>query len=255
MKKFLVFLLICSVLYLAYKYWLKYQSADDDNLDIIPIINKKKSKKKIVKKKSVNNKHNYIDQSIVINSDDNYQLTEGALNDIDNVFQNHMQSKNRTHVFMDITIHDEYIGRIIIELFDDIVPYTVKNFIYMCENHYKNSIFHRIIDDFVIQGGDYINRDGTGSNSIYGKSFKDENFNLKHDSKYLLSMANSGPNTNGCQFFITLNELPHLDNKHVVFGKIINNESFELVDKLANVLKNKDDKPIVDCVISDCGIL
>ena len=150
MKKFLVFLLICSVLYLAYKYWLKYQSSNDDNLDIIPIINKKKSKKKIVNRKKLVNKQNNIDQFIIINSDDNYQLTEGALNDIDNVFQNHMQSKNRTHVFMDITIHDEYIGRIIIELFDDIVPYTVKNFIYMCENHYKNSIFHRIIDDFVI---------------------------------------------------------------------------------------------------------
>ena len=78
---------------------------------------------------------------------------------------------------------------------------------------------------------------------------------LKHDSKYLLSMANSGPNTNGSQFFITLNELPHLDNKHVVFGKVVGIESQEIVDKLSNVLVNANDKPIVDYIIANCGLI
>ena len=114
---------------------------------------------------------------------------------------------------------------------------------------------HRIIKDFVIQGGDYINGNGTGSNSIYGNKFKDENFDLKHDSKYLLSMANSGPDTNGCQFFITLNKLPNLDNKHVVFGKVSDDESKEVVDRLGDVFTNHNDYPIVKCEIVDCGRL
>lgn len=189
-----------------------------------------------------------------ITSEDNYQLTEGALNELDNVFEEYLQSKNRPHVFFDIGINNEIHGRIIIELFDDIVPYTVKNFLYMVNNHYKGSIFHRIIKDFVIQGGDYINGNGTGSNSIYGERFKDENFKLKHDSKHLLSMANSGPNTNGCQFFITLEPLPQLDNKHVVFGKVISDKN-NTVEFLSNVIVNPDDKPLANCVIYDCGLL
>jgi peptidyl-prolyl isomerase H (cyclophilin H) len=125
----------------------------------------------------------------------------------------------------------------------------------MVENNYKGSIFHRIIKDFVIQGGDFINGDGTGSACIYGNGnkFKDENFNLKHDSKYLLSMANSGPNTNGCQFFITLNKTPHLDNKHVVFGKVISDTNNVIEYLSNNVVVNPNDKPVTDCVIYDCG--
>jgi cyclophilin family peptidyl-prolyl cis-trans isomerase len=125
----------------------------------------------------------------------------------------------------------------------------------MCQNHYKGSNFHRIIKDFIIQGGDYINGNGSGSNSIYGSKFKDENFNLKHDSKYLLSMANSGPDSNGCQFFITLNPTPHLDNKHVVFGKVVTDESKAIIDKLGEVFTGTNDNPIVSCEIGDCGLL
>ena len=178
-------------------------------------------------------------------------LTEGALELVDEF----VQSKNRPHVFMDIKINEEDVGRIVFELFEDIVPYTVENFIYMCQNHYMGSTFHRIIKDFVIQGGDYINGDGTGSNSIFGQKFKDENFDLPHDSRYLLSMANSGPNTNGCQFFITLNKLPNLDNKHVVFGRVADNESKLVVDRLGEVFTNYNDTPIVKCEIADSGLL
>lgn len=232
MKTLLLIILIISLIYLVYLYWLKYNIHSK-------LILKKKFKKSIKKN----------------SSNDNFNLTENALNQLDNVFDEYMQSKNRPKVFFDISTNNEIIGRITFELYDDIVPYTVKNFIFMVQNHYKDSIFHRIIKDFVIQGGDYINGDGTGTNSIYGKTFDDENFNLKHDKKYLLSMANSGPNTNGCQFFITLNELEHLDNKHVVFGKVANEESKEIIDIMANTLVNQNDKPIVDYIIVDCGIL
>ena len=163
------------------------------------------------------------------------------------------QIQENSFVFFDISLKEEYLGRINIELFNNIVPDTVDNFLYMVKNHYKGSIFHRIIKDFVIQGGDFLYGNGTGSISKYGNKFKDENFDLKHDEKYLLSMANSGPNTNGCQFFITLDILPHLDNKHVVFGKIYDEESKQLIDKLAEV-KTDNDRPIIDCIISDCGI-
>ena len=123
----------------------------------------------------------------------------------------------------------------------------------LCKNKkYKNNIFHRIIKDFMIQGGDYENNNGTGGKSIYGMNFEDENFELKHDKPYLLSMANSGQDTNGSQFFITTTETPHLDGKHVVFGEVI--DGFEIIYKLNKIKTNNDDKPITDVVISDCGI-
>jgi cyclophilin family peptidyl-prolyl cis-trans isomerase len=192
--------------------------------------------------------------NVIIESDDEYVLTDGVLDQLDNVVNEYVKSKERPHVWFDIEVNSEHIGRIIIELFDDIVPYTVKNFIHNVEHNYKGSIFHRIIKDFIIQGGDYINGDGTGSSSIYGERFKDENFNVKHESKYMISMANSGPNTNGCQFFITLNPLPSLDNKHVVFGRVIEQESFDVIDQLGSTLTNYKEKPIVDCIIADCGV-
>jgi len=103
----------------------------------------------------------------------------------------------------------------------------------------------------MIQGGDYENFDGTGGRSIYGDKFHDENFNINHDQPYLLSMANCGENTNGSQFFITTSPSQHLDNKHVVFGKII--EGTNIIDRLNKTKTNTNDKPYIDIIISDCG--
>ena len=163
-------------------------------------------------------------------------------------------NNNKNKVYLMVSINNKKIGKIIIELFDKIVPKTCHNFRTLCKTKkYVNCPFHRIIKDFMIQGGDFTNFDGTGGTSIYGKQFDDENFELKHDEPYLLSMANSGPNTNGSQFFITTTETPHLNNKHVVFGKVI--KGFELVDKLNNVNTHENDNPIDNILISDCGII
>lgn len=167
----------------------------------------------------------------------------------------------RSKVFFDITVGGEKAGRIIFELFNDVVPRTAENFRSLCIGdkgmgtkgkplHYKGSIFHRIIKDFMIQGGDFTNFNGTGGESVYGEKFDDENFEFKHDVPGLLSMANSGPGTNGSQFFITTVPTPHLDGKHVVFGKVL--KGFGVISELENVEK-KGEEPMKKCRIEDCG--
>jgi peptidyl-prolyl isomerase D len=151
-------------------------------------------------------------------------------------------------------------GRIVMQLFTEIVPKTCKNFIELCTGTtidgmklgYKGCAFHRIIKGFMIQGGDFTKGDGTGGRSIYGETFEDEGFEVKHDRPGLLSMANAGPNTNGSQFFITTVPTPHLDGKHVVFGKVV--KGMDLVREMENI-ETKSDKPIVDVVIVDCGVV
>ncbi|CEL08231.1 peptidyl-prolyl cis-trans isomerase H [Aspergillus pseudodeflectus] len=164
-------------------------------------------------------------------------------------------------VFFDVALGGEPLGRVKFELFADVTPRTAENFRQFCtgetKNHqgrplgYKGSKFHRVIKDFMIQGGDFINGDGTGSATIYGTpKFADENFILKHDRPGLLSMANSGPNTNGSQFFITTTATPFLNGKHVVFGQV--SEGMDIVRMIENTRTTRD-KPNQDVTIIQCG--
>eukprot|EP00755_Sulcionema_specki_P005800 Sspe_Gene.33759::Locus_16453_Transcript_1_1_Confidence_1.000_Length_717::g.33759::m.33759/K05864/PPID, CYPD; peptidyl-prolyl isomerase D len=173
------------------------------------------------------------------------------------------EKKKRTKVFMDIQINKENIGRFIFELYDDITPITAYNFRCLCTGekgtgkktkmplHYKNTIFHRVIKDFMIQGGDFSKFNGTGGESIYDGRFKDENFIVKHDKPGLLSMANAGPDSNGSQFFLTCAKVPHLDNEHVVFGELI--KGFDVLNVITSQ-KTVKDRPVHDVTVADCGL-
>ena len=170
-------------------------------------------------------------------------------------------STKNPRVFFNISNNGASLGKIVFELHSDVVPKTAENFRQLCIGaggkniggkalSYKGSHFHRIIPKFMCQGGDFTNGNGTGGWSIYGNKFPDENFNLKHDVPGLLSMANSGPNTNGSQFFITTVSCPWLDGKHTVFGKVI--EGMDVVKKM-EALGTSNGTPRGRVVIEDCG--
>ena len=213
-------------------------------------------------------------------------LTLSNTKDTTSVRQTNMtETKKRSRVFFDISIGDRKEGRITFELYDDIVPKTAENFRALCtgekgigkmgkELHYKGSIFHRVIKQFMIQGGDFTTGNGTGGESIYGTKFDDENFQLKHEKPFLLSMANAGPGTffhafltsirticadiptlgtNGSQFFISTVPNPHLDGKHVVFGEVLSGKS--IVRKIENLTTENGDTPVKTVTIADCGQL
>jgi cyclophilin family peptidyl-prolyl cis-trans isomerase len=157
-------------------------------------------------------------------------------------------------VYFDITIGGAPAGRITFELFADVVPKTAANFLALCTGSegfgYAGSGFHRIISDFMCQGGDFTNHNGTGGKSIYGNKFADENFQLKHTEPGLLSMANAGPNTNGSQFFITTVITSWLDGKHVVFGKVT--DGMDIV-RAMEAVGSSSGKTSAEVKIASCG--
>jgi len=164
-------------------------------------------------------------------------------------------------VFFDVSIGEIPAGRMRMELWADICPKTVENFRQFCTGEfrrnnfplgYKGCTFHRVIKDFMIQSGDFVNGDGTGCLSIYGSKFADETFRCKHTGPGLLSMANSGANSNGCQFFVTCAKCPWLDNKHTVFGRVLG-DGLLVVRKIENVPCGSNNKPKLPCVITGCG--
>ncbi|KMZ59262.1 Peptidyl-prolyl cis-trans isomerase B [Zostera marina] len=165
--------------------------------------------------------------------------------------------------FMDISIGGEMEGRIVVELFSSVVPKTAENFRALCTGekgigpctnsslHFKGLRFHRVIRSFMIQSGDISAGDGTGGESIYGLKFDDENFDIKHERKGMLSMANTAPNTNGSQFFITTARVPHLDGKHVVFGKVV--KGMGVVRSIEHTPVDEAECPTVDVIIANSG--
>lgn len=166
-------------------------------------------------------------------------------------------------VYFSITIGGHRAGKIVMKLFHKTVPKTAANFKALCTGekgtgqsgkplHFKGSSFHRVIKDFMLQGGDFTHGNGTGGESIYGETFRDENFKYEHNKPGMLSMANAGPHTNGSQFFVTTVPTPHLDGKHVVFGKVM--KGMKIVKRIENLKVNADDKPFEKVVIADCGV-
>ena len=175
----------------------------------------------------------------------------------------HETAEITNKVFLDISIDGKDVGRIVIGLYGKIVPRTAENFRGLCTGefgktiegiplHFKGSTFHRVIPEFMVQGGDFTKGNGTGGESIYAKQFLDENFHLSHQGAGIVSMANSGPNSNTSQFYITLAETLWLDFKHVVFGEVI--EGMDVVKSIESV-KTEEGKPLQVVTISNSGEL
>mmetsp|Transcript_30061 Transcript_30061/g.63788 ORF Transcript_30061/g.63788 Transcript_30061/m.63788 type:complete len:206 (+) Transcript_30061:67-684(+) len=157
-------------------------------------------------------------------------------------------------VYFDMEVGGKDLGRITFELRADVAPKTAENFRQLCTGEqgygYEGSPFHRVIPNFMCQGGDFTNQNGTGGKSIYGEKFADENFDLKHEGKGILSMANAGPNTNGSQFFICTVDTPWLDGAHVVFGSVV--DGIDVVDAIEGV-GSQSGATSVPVIVKACG--
>ncbi|KAI6243627.1 Cyclophilin [Aphelenchoides fujianensis] len=177
-------------------------------------------------------------------------------------------SSVRRRCFFDVAIDGDLAGRIVFELYDDIAPETTENFLQLCTGQagigkttgkpltYKGTAIHRVVKNFMIQGGDFSAGNGSGGESIYGGTFDDETFSVKHDQPFLLSMANrqeQGPNTNGSQFFILTNAAPHLNDVHVAFGRVISGQ--EVVTKIEQLKTGAKSRPVSDVIVANCGQL
>lgn len=173
--------------------------------------------------------------------------------------------KVNPRVFFDVEVGALPLGRIVFELYADVCPKTAENFRALCTGEmgiglstnkplcYKGIVFHRVVKNFMIQGGDFTVGNGTGGESIYGGTFKDENFTYKHVKPFLLSMANRGKDTNGSQFFITTQPAPHLDNIHVVFGEVLSGQ--DIVTHIEGLPVDKMSRPLQDAKVVNCGEL
>lgn len=198
-------------------------------------------------------------ENVMSDEEDNKEEEEEIHSeDINNMFnlseekEDSDNSDTKNIVYLDVDVNNNR-GRILLSLNNKLTPKTAKNFSVLCEKKaYNNSPFHRVIKDFMIQGGDFTNYDGTGGISIYGNTFPDENLSLKNE-RGTISMANSGPNTNGSQFFISTKDNDFLDGKHVVFGKVI--KGMDLVDFMENQQTDNNDRPINEIKIIDTGLL
>ena len=172
---------------------------------------------------------------------------------------NPKRHKENPIVFFDVSMGGQPAGRILVELFKDVCPKTVENFRQLCTGEhrengvpigYKNTLFHRVIKDFMVQGGDFVRGDATGSMSIYGEKFPVENFTLKHDESGLLSMATSNKSV-GCQFFLTCAKCDWLDGEHSVFGAVLDQPSMLVLRKIENV-EVADGRPKLQVLITQC---
>lgn len=178
-------------------------------------------------------------------------------------YANYLVKTKNTYVYLEFTYENKKLGRIVIELFKNILPKTCENFRLLCTGekgrssetatklHYKGSVLHRIVSQGWIQGGDIISGKGTGSESTYGGLFEDESFAIIHNKRGVVGMCNTGRNTNGSQFYITLQPMPFLDKKCVAFGQVV--EGSETLNKL-EAINCQNQRPLKEVVIDDCGV-